>query len=159
MESAAGELVDAVPAGLLQRPLRQKQSACVNAGRPRGDFEPADARWNTADTKIKFILPSSRKNTGTWHGFCCILKRKSNLTDPSAHEPGKEFAMLLSAPTPHRRTPPLSALARFLRDEDGATLVEYVLLVALIALLCAGAIALLGTSANSKLNSAAASLQ
>jgi len=67
--------------------------------------------------------------------------------------------MLLSAPTPHRRTPPLSALARFLRDEDGATLVEYVLLVALIALLCAGAIALLGTSANSKLNSAAASLQ
>lgn len=66
--------------------------------------------------------------------------------------------MLLSAPTPPR-TPPLSALARFLRDEDGATLVEYVLLVALLALLCAGAIALLGTGASSKLNSAATSLQ
>ena len=66
--------------------------------------------------------------------------------------------MLLSAPTPPR-TPLLSALARFLRDEDGATLVEYVLLVALLALLCAGAVALLGTGASSKLNSAAASLQ
>lgn len=67
--------------------------------------------------------------------------------------------MLSSAPTSHRRTPPFSALARFLRDEDGATLVEYVLLVALLALVCAGAIALLGTGANSKLNAAAASLQ
>ena len=67
--------------------------------------------------------------------------------------------MLSSAPTPHRRTPPLSALARFLRDEDGTTLVEYVLLMALLALLCAGVISLLGTGANSKLNAAAASLQ
>ena len=68
--------------------------------------------------------------------------------------------MLSSAPASHRRrTPPLLALARFLRDEDGATLVEYVLLVALLALVCAGAIALLGAGANSKLNSAAASLQ
>ena len=67
--------------------------------------------------------------------------------------------MLSSAPASHRRTPPLLALARFLRDEDGATLVEYILLVALLSLVCAGAIALLGTGAASKLNSAAASLQ
>ncbi len=55
--------------------------------------------------------------------------------------------------------PTLPALARFLRDDDGATLVEYVLLVALIAVVCVGAVALLGTSANTKLNSAAAALQ
>ena len=68
--------------------------------------------------------------------------------------------MLSSAPTPNRRrTPPLPALARFLRDEDGTTLVEYVLLVALLALLCAGAISLLGAGALSKLNAAASSLQ
>ncbi len=52
-----------------------------------------------------------------------------------------------------------SALARFWRDDDGATLVEYVLLVALIAAFCVGAVTLLGTSTNTKLNSASASLQ
>ena len=52
-----------------------------------------------------------------------------------------------------------SAFARFLRDDDGATLVEYVLLVALIAAVCVGAVALLGTGASAKLNSAATSLQ
>ena len=67
--------------------------------------------------------------------------------------------MLSSAPTPHRHNSPLSALARFLRDDNGATLVEYVLLVALLALLCAGAVSLLGGGALSKLNAAAASLQ
>ena len=54
---------------------------------------------------------------------------------------------------------PPPALTRFLRDESGATLVEYVLLVALIAAVCAGAVALLGTSTSAKLNSASASLQ
>ena len=53
----------------------------------------------------------------------------------------------------------LPFLARFAREDDGATLVEYVLLVALLAVLCVGAVALLGTSANTKLNSAAAALQ
>ena len=51
------------------------------------------------------------------------------------------------------------AAARFLRDDDGATLVEYVLLVALIAAVCVGAVTLLGTSANTKLNTAATALQ
>ena len=36
------------------------------------------------------------------------------------------------------------------RDEEGASLVEYVLLVALIAVVCIGAITLLGTSARDK---------
>ncbi len=51
------------------------------------------------------------------------------------------------------------AAARFWRDDDGATLVEYVLLVALIAAVCVAAVTLLGTSANTKLNTAATALQ
>lgn len=66
--------------------------------------------------------------------------------------------MLFSA-SPLRRTAPFSLIARFLKGDDGATLVEYVLLVALIGVVCAGAVALLGTSTNTKLNSAATSLQ
>ena len=60
---------------------------------------------------------------------------------------------------PSARPTLLFAVARFLRDDDGATLVEYVLLVALLAAVCAGAITLRGTSANTKLNTTAASLQ
>jgi pilus assembly protein Flp/PilA len=48
---------------------------------------------------------------------------------------------------------------RFWADDEGATLVEYVLLVALIAAVCVGAVTLLGTSANTKLNTAATALQ
>ena len=43
----------------------------------------------------------------------------------------------------------------FWNDEEGATLVEYVLLVALIAAVCVGAVTLLGTNANNKLTTAA----
>lgn len=66
---------------------------------------------------------------------------------------------MLPPPRPTLLSSPFLSVARFLWDEDGATLVEYVLLVALIAAVCAGAVAVLGTSANSKLNSAATSLQ
>ena len=55
------------------------------------------------------------------------------------------------------------ALSRFCRafwqKEDGASLVEYVLLVALIAVVCVIAITLLGTNTNAKLNTAAGALQ
>ncbi len=53
----------------------------------------------------------------------------------------------------------LSAARRFWSDEEGASLVEYVLLVALIAAVCVGAVTLLGTSANTKLSTAANALQ
>ena len=43
--------------------------------------------------------------------------------------------------------------ARFARDERGASLVEYALLVALIAVVCIVAIQLLGTNASSKFSS------
>ena len=48
---------------------------------------------------------------------------------------------------------------RFWADDEGATLVEYVLLVALIGAVCVGAVTLLGTSANTKLGTAAAALK
>ena len=47
----------------------------------------------------------------------------------------------------------------FWADDEGATLVEYVLLVALIGAVCVGAVTLLGTSANTKLGTAAAALK
>jgi pilus assembly protein Flp/PilA len=43
-----------------------------------------------------------------------------------------------------------SLLACWLRDEEGASLVEYVLLVALIAVVCITAVAALGTAAKAK---------
>ena len=46
---------------------------------------------------------------------------------------------------------------RFARDEEGASLVEYALLVALIAVVCIAAIALIGNSASSKLSETGAS--
>ena len=51
-----------------------------------------------------------------------------------------------------------SFVRRFWSDEDGATLVEYVLLVALIGAVCVTAVTLLGTNTNTKLNAAAATL-
>lgn len=51
-----------------------------------------------------------------------------------------------------------AAVRRFWFDEEGATLVEYVLLVALIGAVCVTAVTLLGTSTNTKLNAAATTL-
>jgi pilus assembly protein Flp/PilA len=53
-------------------------------------------------------------------------------------------------------------LATWLRarfdDDNGATLVEYALLVALIAVVCIAAVTLLGNNASSKFNSVANSI-
>ena len=48
--------------------------------------------------------------------------------------------------------------ARFGRSERGASLVEYVLLVALIAVVCIVAIQFLGTSASTKFSSVGSSV-
>ena len=48
--------------------------------------------------------------------------------------------------------------ARFGDDERGAALVEYVLLVALIAVICIAAIAFLGTNASTKFSKVGQSL-
>jgi len=45
------------------------------------------------------------------------------------------------------------------RDEEGASLVEYVLLVALIAVVCIAAITLLGQSASAKFNTTAGAIK
>ena len=49
-------------------------------------------------------------------------------------------------------------LRAHLRDERGASLVEYALLVALIAIVCIAAITLLGQSASSKFSDVSGSL-
>ena len=48
-----------------------------------------------------------------------------------------------------------TSLLNVVRDEEGASLVEYVLLVALIAVVCIAAVTLLGTSAKDKFNTTA----
>ena len=45
-----------------------------------------------------------------------------------------------------------ATLAAFLRDEDGATMIEYALLVALIAIVVAAALVSLGTTVSAKYN-------
>jgi pilus assembly protein Flp/PilA len=46
----------------------------------------------------------------------------------------------------------LAVSSRFVRDEEGASLVEYGLLLALIAVVCLGAVATLGTSISALLS-------
>ena len=41
---------------------------------------------------------------------------------------------------------------RFMRDEDGATMVEYALMLALIAVVCIVAVTAIGTGANGMFN-------
>ena len=48
--------------------------------------------------------------------------------------------------------------SRFNRDEKGASLVEYALLVALIAVVCIAAVTLLGKNASTKLDSVGQSI-
>src|SRR4051812_49755226 len=49
--------------------------------------------------------------------------------------------------------------ARFGSDEKGASLVEYALLVALIAVVCVGAVSFLGSNAKNKFSSVGTSIQ
>lgn len=52
----------------------------------------------------------------------------------------------------------LHTLKSMIRDEEGATMVEYGLLVALIALVALGAVQLVGTNLKGLFNNVAASL-
>lgn len=52
----------------------------------------------------------------------------------------------------------LAAIKQLFREEDGATMVEYGLLVALIAMVALGAITLLGGNLNSLFNNVAGSI-
>ncbi len=51
-----------------------------------------------------------------------------------------------------------SAVRRFVRDEEGATMAEYALLVAVIALVALAGAKTLGTTINTSLNSTAAKI-
>lgn len=52
-----------------------------------------------------------------------------------------------------------ASLVRFLRDDEGVTLVEYALLIGLIAVAAIAAVTAIGTNTNNKLNSAANALK
>ena len=52
----------------------------------------------------------------------------------------------------------MNSLKRFVREEDAPTMVEYGLLVALIAVVCIAAVSLLGTNINTQLGNAAGSV-
>ena len=52
----------------------------------------------------------------------------------------------------------LATFSNMLRDEEGATLVEYALIVALIAVVAIAAISLLGKNASGTLSTAAGSI-
>jgi pilus assembly protein Flp/PilA len=52
----------------------------------------------------------------------------------------------------------LTYLKNFVREEEGATMVEYGLMVALIAVICIAAVALIGTKLDAKFDDVGASL-
>ena len=49
----------------------------------------------------------------------------------------------------------LAASTKFIRDEEGASLIEYGLLLSLVAVVCIAAISVLGTSISTMLNNLA----
>lgn len=51
-----------------------------------------------------------------------------------------------------------STIRTFVRDEEGATAVEYALMVALIAVVIITAVTAIGTNANTKFNAAATAI-
>lgn len=53
----------------------------------------------------------------------------------------------------------VQSLKRFLASEDGPTAVEYAVMLALIILVCIGAISALGTNTSNKFNEMATQLQ
>ena len=52
----------------------------------------------------------------------------------------------------------MQTLRNFIKNEEGATMVEYALMVALIAVVCIAAVTLLGGNANAKFNQIAAAI-
>ena len=52
----------------------------------------------------------------------------------------------------------LTATTKFIRDEEGATLAEYGLLLALIAVVCLGAITVLGTKISTMFDAVASTV-
>jgi pilus assembly protein Flp/PilA len=80
----------------------------------------------------------------------------------SSKRPGNGVALTPQGETPEMMTQ-WNTLAAYLRarfgdTERGASLVEYALLVALIAVVCIAAVTLLGSNAKSKFNSVGSSI-
>jgi pilus assembly protein Flp/PilA len=84
-----------------------------------------------------------------------LLARKVFL--PRVHRGSDKFpaSLLLEGKT---MTTLIDAARRFGRDEEGASLAEYGLLIALIAVVCIAAISLLGTNISTMFNSVASTI-
>jgi pilus assembly protein Flp/PilA len=106
----------------------------------------------------------SAMSVGIWHGCCftpnhetCGVARwKSHPVtgdrESQAIESRASFHFLTRR---INMTQLLAASKSFVRDEEGASLVEYGLLLALIAVVCIAAVTTLGTSISTMLNSLA----
>lgn len=67
--------------------------------------------------------------------------------------------MTTTKPKNYNRREKMKKLINFFKDEEGATAVEYALMVALIAAAIMAAVTTLGTNANTKFTSVATKLQ
>ncbi len=91
--------------------------------------------------------------------------RSNEAAIPTDWETGKGHAMRRFTSFTSRTTSNslfsrfFNGLSRFAREDEGASLVEYVLLIALVAVVCVGAVTLLGGNVNTKLGTAAAALK
>ena len=79
------------------------------------------------------------------------MRRLSSFTLPSSFTSNSTSTSLFSRFQ--------AGFSRFVREDEGATMVEYVLLVALVAVICVGAVTLLGSNVNTKLGTAATALK
>jgi pilus assembly protein Flp/PilA len=53
----------------------------------------------------------------------------------------------------------IKKIVNFIKEEEGATMVEYALMVALIAAVCVGAVTLIGTNSNTTFNDVAGKIK
>jgi len=86
-----------------------------------------------------------------------VLTDLCTTQSPGSPDPGTTYEVGIGMLV-HVEVFALWARARFGDDERGASLVEYALLVALIAVVCIGAVTLLGGNAKSKFSTVASSI-
>ena len=77
---------------------------------------------------------------------------------PDARNVRRSWGLFRSRPCSRKRCTMLMFVKRFVREEEGATMVEYGLMVALIAIVCIVAVALVGTNLNGQFGAVAASV-
>jgi pilus assembly protein Flp/PilA len=102
----------------------------------------------------------------THFSFCLFAVHRANvvpvtLKSPAAHyhqdvkhKPPRQTGAALRGKDTEMMTQIKQVVVDWMNDEEGASLVEYVLLVGLIALVCIGAVTALGKGLNTKFQAA-----